>query len=278
MHQISSLESLSSHFASPLPDGEWGILSLDLDQTLIQAKPTLGDEHWYRFVRGKNLEKGLDKAGHYKWACQIRQIVEYQPCEPAGTINDIVKSYREGGWSVNILTSRGTDMKEATVKHLRDSKLDFPIEKVIFYEKGADERTPKDVRLANWMKSQPQWSQCESICIHFVDDRPECCEQMAHIPQTIEKIRMVECFQYKNEPNPNLSQPQLDQLAVQLHWYQATRSIPYTAVPPTESDVLVAMEGLHIGAKGADQLPDQLYDVMQKMAEQDGASFSAQAK
>lgn len=79
--KAQSLEELYGCLSTPLADGEWGVLAFDLDQTLIQAKPTLGDEHFYRFLMKQNREMGVNPDAHYHWTVKIRGNVLYEACE-----------------------------------------------------------------------------------------------------------------------------------------------------------------------------------------------------
>lgn len=267
--QITSLEALHNYLNPPLINTEWGILSLDLDQTLIQARPTFGDEHFYHFLKQQNEGQNIDPNAHYHWTVQIRSKINYDTCESIDKINAILKDFQDDGWSVKVLTSRGLDMREITKQHLEDAGLILNIEDVIFktFCPGkSDKLLEKDKCLINWMETQPQWETCERIRILFPDDSDKYCKEVARIADQVERatVTCLHCIGFL--PNPELSESQMKQLVVQLHAHSLNQHIPYTY---SESDVTVAMEALNIQALQV----DAIYTCIRKIAGKDNFSF-----
>lgn len=266
--QIKSLDELENSCLSfPLRENEWGILALDLDQMLVQGMPTLGNEHFYRFMQEQNRLRGLKADAHYSWTVQVRERIAYETCEPIGKVNQVISRFMSEGWVVKILTSRGFDMKKCTHLHLEGTKLVLKVEDVIF--KGRDihgKLMAKDESLIQWMKEQPQWEQAESIRIKFADDVIRYCSEVQRVPDQI-KHASVECFHYTGAlPDPNLTNDQLEQLIVQLYAYSKGLEIPYQHV---QSDVDHAMLALGITEVNA----AQVYEAIGKVADLQGYGF-----
>jgi hypothetical protein len=270
--QIISLEALRHYLSTPLEDNEWGILSLDLDQTLIQARPTLGDEHFYQFLKEQNRAQGIAADAHYHWTVKIRAKVKYETCESVDKINQIFKDFCAQGWSVNVLTSRGMDMKEATEQHLADSKLDLTIDDVIFKDfDGSGKLLPKDQSLMNWMETQPQRKTCRKIRILFPDDSDKYCREVARVADQVENT-IVTCLHYTGSlPNPNLSEDKMKETVVQLHAHKLDQSIPYQSISCAfnDSDLKIAMDTLEI----QEIQPNSLHALIMKIAECDRLPF-----
>lgn len=222
---IHSLDTLTGYLNTPLAHQERGVLLFDLDQTLIQAKPTLGDEHFYQFLMEHNKANGHHPDVHYAWTAKIRAHVPYVACETAEKINQIITSFREKGWTVKILTARGLDMKEATMKHLAQVGINLTPDDVIFKKKPG---LKKDDSLIEWMEEQPP---CQMFRILFLDDTKKNLADVARVAQKVEKAS-VTCLHYAGAlPNPELSQTQLEQVVVQLHAYLQDQPIPYAYEP-----------------------------------------------
>ena len=267
--KIQTLGSLQSLLNTPLDESEWGILALDLDQTLIQAKPTLGDEHFYRFLVAQNSARGIPSDAHYQWTVKIRSNIQYESCEAVEKINQIIQCFKNQSWSVQILTSRGVDMKEITEKHLEQSKINLSIEDVIFKERhgdGTGKLLKKDESLQKWMSTQPHWKNKETFRIIFLDDSEKYCNEVARVAEGVKKAS-VRCFHYIGSlPCSELSEAQMKQLIVQLHAYREGQSIPYEY----DSTQLEKAKG----CLGIDKIDaETLYTVMMKIAELECFAF-----
>ncbi len=132
---------------------------------LIQAKPGLGDSSCSRFLHKHHKAHGVDEHIHYKWSVGVKKQVSYEACEEAEEINRVVQTFRKCGWVVKILTSRGLEMKEMTLRHIKEAGLDFSLGDVIFKEFRPDasgKLLPKDENLEQWMRSQPEWGSKKS--------------------------------------------------------------------------------------------------------------------
>ena len=178
-------------------------------------------------------------------------------------INRILQDFRNQGWSVKVLTSRGLDMKEATKKHLEDSKLDLSIEDVIFKQlrpDGSGHLFEKDGSLITWMETQPQWKTSKNIHILFADDSEKYCREVSRVTDLVKKAT-VTCFRYiRALPNPKLSDAQMEQLVIQLYAHKTNQ--------PTQ-DLDNALKGLEIEKIDA----PSLYETIRKIAEIDGFPF-----
>ena len=266
---IPSLTWLSSHLVHPLLEGELGILALDFDQTLAQALPTLGDEHFYHFLKQLNRNRGMDADAHYRWTVKIREKISYEPCEPIEKINRLIQEFREKGWIVKVLTSRGEDMRQATANHLRQANLDLSLEDVIFKTRSENGTLKKkDESLISWMRQDPKWFDGRKVHVLFADDSARYCEEVSRVGQTILQASVI-CYQYTTSaPNPNLSKLQLGQLAVQLNAYQKGAEIsPEWDLERCEE----AMDNLGL----SEMTPEAFHEVMIRMAENDLTPFSS---
>ena len=226
--EISSLTELHPFAISSNKKGAWRILALDFDHNLVEAVSTLGNEHFYKYMQHWNIKKGRDKDHHYHWTSQLRTQVRYQACEPIERINPLLAQFRENGWTVVILTSRGEDMKEVTQQHLEDANLDISIEDVIFKTKdlATQQLLPKDGAISQWMQKQPQWDPSRAVEVIFSDDDVRYCEAVQRLPQRIANAT-VTCFHNIGTlPNPKLTQDQLNHLVLELGIYKHTQSIP----------------------------------------------------
>ncbi len=272
--KTQSLETLYGCLNTPLANGEWGVLAFDLDQTLIQARPTLGDEHFYRFLMKQNREMGINPDAHYHWTVKIRANVTYEACESVEKINRIIASFQKQGWTVKILTSRGADMKDITMKHLQESGVDLTLDDVIFKEfhvNGCGKLLRKNESLIKWMKSQPRWKTRETLRVLFLDDSEKYCREVARVTDEVEKAS-VTCFHYIGSlPNPELSQVQMERLVVQLYAYREGRPIPYEY---EQTQLQEAMCGLGI----QEIKPNVLHATMMKIAELDKFPFTMDVK
>ncbi|MBI3236684.1 MAG: DUF2608 domain-containing protein, partial [Chlamydiales bacterium] len=267
---IDSLDALTNHLVFPLKEKEWGILALDLDQTLIQGRPTLGDEHFYRFMQNQNRLHDLPPDAHYAWTVQVREKIPYEACEPFERINQILEKFKQAGWTVIILTSRGLEMRDCTQQHLADSKIHLKIADVVFKEKDLNgKRMTKDQSLIQWMKKQPPWNDAVSIRVQFADDLEKYCAEVAQIS---EAVASVECLHYTGAlPNPELSDAQMQELTIQLNAYRQNLPVPY------ENDLSdAAQAALELGMTEIN--PSQLYQAIQKVAAEQGYTFEGIAK
>lgn len=268
-NKISSLESLSNYLNPPLANGEWGILALDLDQTLIQAKPTFGDENFYLFLKEQNKLQHINPDGHYQWSVKIRSNIAYETCEPFDRINAILKNFRVQGWSVQVLTSRGLDMKELTIKHLKDSLLDISIDDVIFKERHplSQKLLSKDESLIKWMETQQEWTSYHKKQIVFPDDSIKYCSEVSNISNKVTNTT-VHCLHYIGAlPNPSLSNEQMNQLVVQLHSYYMKKPISYNY---SENELAQAKKDLNIHLINK----EEIYQIIFKLAMDDLMPFS----
>lgn len=243
--QIRSIEELQEICLNDaLQEGEWKILVLDLDQTLIQGRPILGNEHFYRFMQAQNRLQGLKPDAHYSWTVQVREQIAYETCEQIDKVNQVITRFFSQGWTVKILTSRGLEMMKCTQFHLEKASLVLRIDDVIFKECDIHGKLmPKDESLIEWMKKQPQWERATSIRIRFADDSEKYCAEVHRIPDQVNRAS-VECFHYTGAlPDPDLTREQLEQLVVQLHAYHQGIKIPYCH---NDFDVTSAMVALGI--------------------------------
>ncbi|MCH9631912.1 MAG: hypothetical protein S4CHLAM6_02340 [Chlamydiae bacterium] len=227
--QIDSFEELAPLFLNQIDEEEQGVLALDLDQTLIEAKSIFGSEHFYQFLMKYNTLNGLDANAHYHWTVQLRQDIDYKSCEPVDKINSIIAKFRDRGWHVKILTSRGLGMREITQKHLKQSGIDLKISDVIFkqfYPDNSKKRMPKGVSLIKWMNEDPSWRTCDkSFQVLFLDDSIRYCHAVDSISETLPHAK-VTCLHYtKALPNPDLTQRQLEQLAVEVNDYLKQKNL-----------------------------------------------------
>jgi len=165
-------------------------------------------------------------------------------CPPVKKINRIISTFREKGWTVKILTSRGVDMKDITGKHLEQSGVDLTLDDVIFKEfhtDGSGKLLRKNESLIEWMKGQSLWNKRKTIRVLFLDDYEKYCIEVARVADDVERAS-VTCFHYTGSlPNPELSQVQMERLVVQLHAYREGRQIPYAN---EQSQLQEAMDGL----------------------------------
>ena len=272
--KIQSLKNLYE-YQTPLAKNERGILAFDLDQTLIQAKPTLGDEHFYHFLMKSNREEGLDSDAHYYWTSKIRAKITYESCESIEKIKQIISSFKEQGWTVKILTSRGLDMRDITEKHLAESGINLTIDDVIFTEahpEGNGEFLKKNESLIKWMKAQqPQWESSQALQVIFLDDSEKHCKDVSKVADEVEKAT-VTCLHYTRAlPNPMLSQAQMEQLIVQLHAHKEGQPIPYEH---NKSHLQNAMKKLEL----QQATTKALYNTIKKIAELDNLPFSEDTK
>lgn len=261
--QIDSFEALCG-YCSPLDHDERGILALDLDQVLVQCRPTLGDEHWYTFLVEQNKTMGKENIwGHYHWTVKVRKELAYETCEAVEKVNQVISQFRERGWTVKILTSRGFEMQEMTDSHLQESGLTLTIDDVIFKRRRDDGGlAPKDECLENWMKSQPERDSKPKARVLFVDDSISYCSEVART-----QAASVTCLQYTAAlPNPELSQKQMERLIVQLFHYREKRDIygDYTETQLPDAMAALGVERIE---------PQSLYHAMVKVAELDGHPF-----
>ncbi len=269
LRSIRSLEELYGYLDIPLADNEWGILPIDFDQTLVQARPTLGDEHFYYFIKKLNEKIGINGDAHYEWTVKIRAKIPYETCEPVDKINRIISAFRQNGWSIKILTSRGEGMRDITTDHLKQSGLDFSPEDIIFktFKKdGSGKLLKKNESLIQWMKEQFQWSKCPRIRILFPDDSDQYCQEVARIANDVEKAT-VTCFHYTGAlPSPELSEVQMDQLVVQLDAYQKGEQVPYEW---NKECLSIAMKSLSL----QEVTSASLYAKMAEIAARDNTPF-----
>ena len=260
---ISTINALADHW--DLAGDEWGILALDFDQTLVKAKPTLGDEHFYRFLCEQNSLQGLNKDAHYHWTAKLRAKVIYESCEPFEKVNTLLQQFRNKKWSVPILTSRGLDMKEITLSHIQQSQLNFAPEDIIFktfHPQDSKKLLFKDESLLHWVERQPQFKQAKKVRILFVDDTLKYLSEVARLSQ---KISSVTCLHYTGaEPNPKLSSHQMEQLLVQLYAHRTEQSIYATQ----ENHLEEAIKYFQISSIQAD-----LYPTIRKIAAEDQFPF-----
>jgi len=268
--QIATLEALREHLSPPLAPDEWGVLALDFDQTLVQAKPTLGDENWYHFLKQQNRERGIETDAHYRWSVAIRSKVSYEACEPADRINALIQAFREHKWSTKILTSRGMDMRRVTEKHLHESRLCFSLDDVLFKKRSAESNAllQKDESLLQWMESQPQWHSHKTIRVLFADDLIKYCGEVARLADRVQKTTVHAMHFVGALPNPDLSEEQMNRLVVQLDAYRQDQPIEesYRA-----SDLHQAMRNLEIQTVSQ----SSLYSAMVKIAERQALPFTS---
>ncbi|MBU6383702.1 MAG: DUF2608 domain-containing protein [Verrucomicrobia bacterium] len=269
---IQSLEELDGYLDPPLAgNDEWGILLIDFDQTLVQARPTLGDEHFYHFLKKCNEERGINPDAHYEWTVAIRAKIPYETCESVDKINRVISAFRQKGWSVKVLTSRGEGMRDITKDHLQQSRLALSLEDIIFktfQQDGIGKLLKKNESLIDWMKGQSKWSNCQQIRILFLDDSDEYCQEVAGVAAEVKKAT-VSCFHYIGAPpNSQLSEVQMDQLVVQLDAYQKGEQIPGEWDRERFS---IAMESLGL----QEVTPVSLYTKMVEIAASDNTPFKS---
>lgn len=240
---ITTLNEVLINTPLTLEQGEWGLVMLDLDHTLIQAKTILGDEHFYKFLVKHNKESKINADIHYNWVAKIREQIPYETCELTDRVNHFIQVFRANNWTVKILTSRGLDMKESTLAHLAQAKIDLSIDDVIFKKAENNKWPDKDDSSIAWMKEQKQWHEAKKIRMVFLDDNEKYCKHVARVGEKVCHAS-VTCFNYLGaEPKDELRPDQLKALVVQLHAYSNNRAIPYQH---DEADVQAAQAALSI--------------------------------
>jgi len=252
----------------PLANGEWGVLALDADQCLIEAQPTLADEHHYKFLVAQNAKAGTYAYGHYSWTTEIRKSVPYRSCESAEKVNAFMENAKAAGWFVVILTSRGLDMRDTTQKHFSQAELSISLDQVIFKERDTDGNLlTKDLSLINWMKGQDAFQTAEKIRILFADDSTSYCKEVQRVESAISHAS-VACYHYVGSlPNSELDKAQLSRLVHQLNVYQKGGGIPYEE--PISSQTASAMTALEI----KELTPQNVYQACKQVASQQGKPF-----
>lgn len=242
--KIGSLNAVFDHDSPPLAlqEDEWGMVMLDLDQTLIQARPTLGDEHFYKFLVRLNEADGVDSDLHYHWVADVRKQVPYESCETSDKVMEFINRFRQNNWTVKVLTSRGLDMREATAAQLAQAKIGLTVEDVIFKRPNQEGKLmDKDDSLIDWMQTQGPWTEAKKIKVFFLDDNTKYCQHVARVKDKVSRAS-VACYHYIGaEPRDVLQPAQLEQLVVQLYAYSRSEPIPYQH---DAAQVQAAMAGL----------------------------------
>ncbi len=241
---IHSLNEIDPYLPE-LNEDEWGIISLDFDQTLVLPKLILASEHVYYFVKQKNVEHGIQPRAHVYWTFKMRESTPYQTCENVEEINDLLKKWRMKGWTIKILTARIQNTADAAFLHLQSSGLDLTPEDMIFSDRDEEihQGSVKDDLLINWMKKQEEWKKKRKVYVFSADDRYDHCISIKKISEKIHHIA-VSCFHYLAKPaEPNLTQEQLTQSLVQLHAYHLNIPIPNDEEALLEDRVQAAKRG-----------------------------------
>ncbi|WP_068471448.1 DUF2608 domain-containing protein [Candidatus Protochlamydia phocaeensis] len=252
------------------------VIALDFDQTLAKACSCFGSEHWYHFLVKHNQEASLPADIHYPWSVKVRYRVSYTACENAEKIRSLIKKFRESNWMVVILTSRGPDMKEVTLKHIQEANLPFDEQDIIFnLEEGDAFQRKKHNRLMGKLAQSPRWEYATKLTVLFADDHFPHCEDLVSLPSlkiTQEKFieTHVHAFHYlKEPPSAHLSSKQMKNLTIQLQAYKEQRTLPEDDEEPNIEHVKRAQHALEI----ADLTEKKLFEALEKIAQLEGMPF-----
>lgn len=225
--ELTTLVDLTSErHLTKVGETEQAVLALDFDQVLVEAEPTLGDEHCYKWLNKMHNATGLcKKEAHYAWIGQLREKIDYRACETVETVNNVIEMYRQSGWKVVVLTSRGEDQINLTEKHLKEAGLAIEIRDVIFKAKVGGKRLNKDEAFEKWM-SDNNWDRSKLTRLYFADDNTDYCVDVARVAREVQNV-VVNCWHYTHSlPKPEFSETQLKQLVVQLHAHYKGMPIP----------------------------------------------------
>jgi hypothetical protein len=266
--QIRKLEELETHLFS-LPEGEKGVLALDFDHVLVRGTG-IGEEGVYKWLLDQNSKAGLYKYGHYSWTAEVRKTTPYIPCEDPLVVNRVVIAFKDKGWDVVILTSRGVDMQECTEYHLKTANLPFLVQDVIFKERNSEGKLlKKNESFAKWVDGHSTLSKAKKVHVLFTDDSISYCEEVQALSSEVNRFS-AKCFHYIGAlPDSKLSQEKIERLFIQLHAYRNKETFSDDSAISVQ-DLLSAKEGFKVEEVNS----QTLYECMKDVARIDGKPFT----
>ncbi|MDN3507246.1 MAG: DUF2608 domain-containing protein [Simkaniaceae bacterium] len=265
--KIHSLEDLLPHL-KVANDNKKKVLVLDLDETLIQGKPTLGNEPFYDALAELNNSNGRSWTAHYAWTALLREKITYECCETAEKVNRVLSEFRAKGWDVIGLTSRGEDMKDLTATHLASAGINLPIDEIIFKSEkdGEGNLLGKGDHLTSWKNKNYQDNPVEFLCVD--DDKKRALPSLKAVDG--QEDMSVICVHMERTDRPEkgtLPDSDWERVAVQLNAYVQGKPIPYGDFDdPALKEALAQLEI-------PDTKPANIYQKIAEIAGKEGHPF-----
>lgn len=271
LYSLLSLSNWSNYsLENTSQDEHLKVLGIDFDQTLVRANDIyLGSEDHEKWLQDERRNGKIDR--HTKWFIKVRDKVPYQSCEAFEKINNLIQEFRLNGWQVVILTARTLEMKEITLKHIKQTGLLFT-EKELIMRNESGKGIEKSDSLKDWLEKCQNWHKTRHFTLIFADDSLYNIKEMLKnlykkIPE--KKVTMA-CYHYQAHlPSSIVKTDQLANLTLQLAAYKSDLTIPQNQNNIDKRDLEIAMKTLEI-----DNIDQQsLLKVMLNIASKDCCPF-----